>query len=62
MLELFAIVFIVILAWALVAAAALLLRLVVWLVLLPFRLLFAVILFPLRLPFGPLSVRATGRR
>ena len=46
MLELIAIIFIVMVAWALVATAAILLKCVVWLVLLPFRLLFAILLLP----------------
>jgi len=49
MLELAAIVFIVMTAWAVVAAAAILLKTVVWLILLPFRLLFAVLVLPLLL-------------
>ena len=49
MLELVAIVFIVMIAWAAVTAAAVLIKLAVWLVLLPFRALFAILFLPLLL-------------
>ena len=49
MLEFVAIVFIVLIAWAMLALTAVLLKFVVWLVILPFRLLYAVLALPFML-------------
>ena len=49
MLEFVAIVFIVLLAWAMLALTAVLVKFLVWLVILPFRLVYAVLTVPFML-------------